>query len=44
MEYTDKQLRDMDLLYSAVMLNTDVNYRTLSDLIDNNVHLSHQTK
>ena len=37
MEYTDKQLRDMDLLYSAVMLNTDVNYRTLSDLIDNNV-------
>lgn len=37
MEYTDKQLRDMDFLYSAVMLNTDVNYRTLSDLIDNNV-------
>lgn len=37
MEYTDKQLRDMDFLYSAVMLNTDVNYRTLSDLIDNKV-------
>ena len=37
MEYTDKQLRDMDFLYSAVMLNTDVNYRTLSDLIDNNI-------
>ena len=42
MEYTEKQLRQMDFFYSAVMLNTDVNYRTLSDLIENNVFKSYR--
>lgn len=37
MDYTEQQLRRKDFFYSAVMLNTDVNYRTLIDLIDNNV-------
>lgn len=42
MEYTEKQLRQMDFFYSAVMLNTDVNYRTLNDLIENNVFKSYR--
>ena len=37
MEYSDRQLRQMDFFYSAVMLNTDINYRTYNDLIDNKV-------
>ncbi len=42
MDYTEQQLRRMDFFYSAVMLNTDVNYRTLNDLIDNNVFANYR--
>ena len=30
-----KDNRQKDLFYSAVMLNTDINYKTFIDLIDN---------
>ena len=42
MDFTERQLRQKDFFYSAVMLNTDINYRTLNDLIDNNVFKSYR--
>ena len=42
MDFTERQLRQKEFFYSAVMLNTDINYRTLNDLIDNNVFKSYR--
>ena len=35
MAYINDQINHQDLFYSAVMLNTDINYKTFRDLIDN---------
>ena len=42
MDWEEEKRRKPDFFYSAVMLNTDINYKILSDLVDNKAFSSYR--